>query len=140
MGQPPGLPLDPGTGRRNVGGGRDRRRARKPRRATPVVLRLSQLKRVLGIDIPQQRVRQILTDLGNREVRADDHKIEVVPPSWRADLTREIDLVEEVARIHGYDEIPEDVSVPMAASARRREDHVLDRVRQVLVRRASTRR
>ena len=42
-----------------------------------------------------------------------------MPPSWRRDLTREIDLVEEVARIHGYDEIPEDVSVPMAASARR---------------------
>ena len=42
----------------------------------------------------------------------------MIPPSWRRDLTREIDLVEEVARIHGYDKIPEDVSVPMATSHR----------------------
>ncbi len=105
----------------------------KPAARAPVVLRLSQLKRVLGIDIPQPRVRKILTDLGNHELKADEQKIEIVPPSWCADLTREIDLVEEVARIHGYDEIPEDVSVPMAASARRREDHVHDRVRQVLI-------
>ena len=90
------------------------------------MLRLSQVKRILGIEIPRQRVRQILAALGNRELRGDEGEIEVVPPSWRADLSREIDLVEEVARIHGYDEIPEDVSVPMAASARRREDQVLD--------------
>jgi phenylalanyl-tRNA synthetase beta chain len=105
----------------------------KPQPRTPVVLRLSQLKRILGIDIPPARVRKILADLGNREVKADAGQVEVIPPSWRADLTREIDLVEEVARIHGYDEIPEDVSVPMAASARRREDQVHDRIRQVLV-------
>ncbi len=56
----------------------------------------------------------------------------VVPPSWRGDLTREIDLVEEVARIHGYDKIPEDVRVPMATSHRTREDRVLAKVRQAL--------
>ena len=56
----------------------------------------------------------------------------VVPPSWRRDLTREIDLIEEVGRIHGYEAIPEDVGVPMVPSARRREDRVLERVRHVL--------
>ena len=44
--------------------------------------------------------------------------LSVIPPSWRRDLTREIDLIEEVARIHGYEAIPEDVSVPMVPSAR----------------------
>jgi phenylalanyl-tRNA synthetase beta chain len=105
----------------------------QPTAREPVVLRLSQLKRVLGIEIAKQRVRQILTALGNSEQLVADGEIEVVPPSWRADLTREVDLVEEVARIHGYDEIPEDVSVPMAASARRADDQVLDKIRQVLV-------
>ena len=56
----------------------------------------------------------------------------VTPPSWRRDLSREIDLIEEVARIHGYDKIPEDVSVPMAASSRRREDRVVAKIRNVL--------
>ncbi|MBI2825792.1 MAG: phenylalanine--tRNA ligase subunit beta [Planctomycetia bacterium] len=106
---------------------------RQPPPREPLVLRLSQLKRILGIDIPADRVRAILAALGNRETRHDAQTVEVVPPSWRGDLAREIDLVEEVARIHGYEHIPEDVSVPMAASARRDEDRVLDRVREALV-------
>ena len=59
-------------------------------------------------------------------------EIVTIPPSWRRDLAREIDLVEEVARIHGYDKIPEDASVPMAASHRPDSDRVLAKVRQVL--------
>ena len=64
----------------------------------------------------------------------------MIPPFWRRDLTREIDLVEEVARIHGYDQIPEDASVPMVPSHRTREDRVLARVRHVLWPPVSTRR
>ncbi len=99
----------------------------------PVRLRLSQLKRILGIDIPADTVRRIMTSLGNREVSADNQHVEVIPPSWRRDLTREIDLIEEVARIHGYDAIPEDVSVPMAPSTRTTTDRVLSKVRTALV-------
>ncbi|HEY2148283.1 MAG TPA: phenylalanine--tRNA ligase subunit beta, partial [Pirellulales bacterium] len=106
---------------------------RQPPSRAPIVLRLSQLKRIVGIDFDPAEVRRILTALGNRELRADAERVEVVPPSWRRDLTREIDLVEEVARIHGYDEIPEDVGVPMAASARQRIDLVLAKVRQALL-------
>ncbi len=98
----------------------------------PIVLRLSQLKRVLGIEIPASEVRRILAVLGNQETRADAAEVEVIPPSWRRDLTREIDLVEEVGRLHGYDAIPEDVGVPMVASTRRREDRVIEKVRGVL--------
>jgi phenylalanyl-tRNA synthetase beta chain len=47
-------------------------------------------------------------------------------------LTREIDLIEEVARIHGYEAIPEDVGVPMVPSAKRRDDRVFEKVRHVL--------
>jgi len=105
---------------------------RRPPRREPIVLRLAQLERVLGIEVPSDRVRKILADLGNIESKADARQLEVIPPSWRRDLTREIDLVEEVARIHGYDEIPEDVSVPMVSSTRTRQDRVLAKVRRVL--------
>ncbi len=98
----------------------------------PIVLRFAQLKRILGVDVPAQRACEILTELGNVEAKVDAQSITVVPPSWRRDLTREIDLVEEVARIHGYDKIPEDVGVPMVASTRTREDRVVQKVRQVL--------
>jgi phenylalanyl-tRNA synthetase beta chain len=103
-----------------------------PRRREPIVLRLAQMKRILGIEIDAATVRRILLALGNEECRADQREIEVIPPSWRRDLSREIDLVEEVARIHGYDAIPEDVSVPMATSSRTQHDRVLQRVRHVL--------
>jgi phenylalanyl-tRNA synthetase beta chain len=105
---------------------------RRPPEPPTIVLRLAQLKRILGIEIPPPRVREILKALGNRELAADTQSVKVEPPSWRSDLTREIDLVEEVARIHGYDAIPEDVSVPMATSARSAEDRVLGQVRHVL--------
>jgi len=98
----------------------------------PILLRLAQLERVLGISIDQARVREILTALGNRELRATPTEIEVQPPTWRSDLAREIDLIEEVARIHGYDAIPEDRTLPMAPSLRSREDRVLARIRDVL--------
>ena len=104
----------------------------KPAEREPVTLRFAQLKRILGIDVAPAEARRILTALGNRELRHDERQVEVIPPSWRRDLTREIDLVEEVARIHGYDKIPEDVSVPMAPSHRTQVDRVLSKVRQAL--------
>ena len=97
-----------------------------------IVLRFSQLKRVLGIDVDRERVGQILTALGNKQVRISPQQVEVIAPSWRRDLTREIDLVEEVARIHGYDQIPEDVSVPMVPSHRSDDDRIAAKVRRVL--------
>lgn len=103
------------------------------KQTTHIKLRLSQLRRVLGIDVPLDVVRRILTALGNREVSASGEVVEVTPPSWRRDLTREIDLVEEVARIHGYDKIPEDVAVPMCPSHRRIEDRVASQVRVALI-------
>ncbi len=111
----------------------------QPAARDTITLRFSQLKRILGIDVPPERMREILVALGNREEASPIPRptppvpsITVVPPSWRRDLTREIDLIEEVARIHGYEAIPEDVSVPMAPSAKRREDRVFEIVRRVL--------
>ena len=98
----------------------------------PVVLRLSQLERILGIEVPTAEVRRILAALGHQELRADDNAVEVVPPSWRRDLTREIDLIEEVARIHGYEQIPEDVTVAMWPSHRSDAERVVDKLRRVL--------
>jgi phenylalanyl-tRNA synthetase beta chain len=98
----------------------------------PITLRLSQLKRILGIEVPGDRVQQILKALGNVQQQATASGVQVIPPSWRRDLSREIDLVEEVARIYGYEKIPEDVSVPMATSARGDDDRVLDKVRRGL--------
>ena len=97
-----------------------------------IILRHSQIRRVLGISIPPDEATRILKALG-MEIVADGHeKIEAIPPSWRRDLTREIDLVEEVGRLYGFDKIPDDAPVPMAATVTPDSDRIIDRIRTVM--------
>jgi len=104
----------------------------KPVERENVSLRFAQVARILGIDISESEIRRILLALGGKLVSGGKESITIQPPSWRRDLTREIDLIEEVARIHGYDKIPEDAQVPMAASHRTDSERVLEKVRQVM--------
>ena len=80
----------------------------------PVRLRIARVKRVLGIDIAAERIAQLLTGLGIAFERHDDEFL-VFPPSYRFDLDIEEDLIEEVARLYGYDNIP--MQPPQAALA-----------------------
>ncbi len=70
----------------------------------PILLRRARLARVLGIAVPDVDVERILKALG-LAVEAADDGWKVTPPTRRFDLAIEEDLVEEVARIHGYDAI-----------------------------------
>jgi phenylalanyl-tRNA synthetase beta chain len=69
-------------------------------------LRLTQLPRLLGYDPGDEAALEALRALSLDAVRLERDRIEVTVPSWRVDLTREVDLVEEVARHLGYDRIP----------------------------------
>src|SRR5262249_17928206 len=72
-----------------------------------VPLRLSQLPRLLDVELSAHQVSELLTPLGFATHTADEEKVEVLVPSFRQrDVTREIDLVEEVCRRWGYDRIP----------------------------------
>ena len=103
-----------------------------PQTPEPVTLRYAQLSRLLGIEIPKEFVAQSLEKLGLTIESSDDTSVTAIPPTWRKDLTRECDLVEEVGRIYGFDKIPDNVNVPMAASYRPKTDRVIDKVRSVM--------
>jgi phenylalanyl-tRNA synthetase beta chain len=95
-------------------------------------LRLEQIVRILGIDIDRAEVVRILKALGLEEESQNGNSVSFRPPSWRSDLEREIDLIEEVARIHGYEHIPEDRPVAVSSSPRGSRERVESAVRQVL--------
>lgn len=71
----------------------------------PVLLRRLRLQRVLGITIEDAKIEQIFRALG-MQVHADDQGWQVTPPTRRFDIEIEEDLIEEIARIHGYENIP----------------------------------
>ncbi|MDR1327500.1 MAG: phenylalanine--tRNA ligase subunit beta [Heliobacteriaceae bacterium] len=71
-----------------------------------ITLRYSQVKRILGAQVAPMRCDQILENLGFEKLGGNDSAAKFKIPSWRAyDVSREIDLIEEVARINGYDKI-----------------------------------
>ncbi|MDN5841824.1 MAG: phenylalanine--tRNA ligase subunit beta [Alcaligenaceae bacterium] len=73
---------------------------------TPVRMRLARCRRILGVDLDEDTVAQIFARLGLDFHREGDDFV-VQPPSFRFDLQIEEDLVEEVARIYGFDRIPD---------------------------------
>ncbi len=73
---------------------------------TEITLRYNQIKRILGCEISADKCINILENLGFKKLGGNDAAAKFAVPSFRAyDVTREIDLIEEIARINGYDKI-----------------------------------
>lgn len=97
----------------------DEQTLRLPDRA-PVTMRVARARKVIGMDIAADAMSAIFTRLGLGHTRAgsgDSETITVTPPTYRFDLSFEEDLIEEVARIHGFDAIPS--RPPLARAAMR---------------------
>ena len=77
-----------------------------------IALRASRISRLIGIEIERSVVEEILTRLG-LEIKADGDDWQVTVPTYRFDIKIEEDLIEEVARVYGYNNIP---NVPPMAS------------------------
>ena len=71
-----------------------------------IICRFERLRKLVGIDITNEKIINIFEKLGLNVSAVDSEKCTVVPPLYRLDLTREADLAEEVARINGLDKIP----------------------------------
>jgi phenylalanyl-tRNA synthetase beta chain len=71
-----------------------------------VVLRRSEILRILGAEVSWEEVERILRALGFQTERRGTEGWRVTPPSFRLDVTREVDLIEEVARHYGYNRLP----------------------------------
>jgi phenylalanyl-tRNA synthetase beta chain len=77
----------------------------KPAKARDLSLSLEEVPRVLGVDIQHGEIKDAFRRLSLKPIKKKN-KIHVKIPSYRSDLNREVDLIEEVARLYGYDKVP----------------------------------
>jgi len=112
---------------------------RKPKK---IHLTRAEILRVMGADVPDNEVESILSALGFGPVRIDANRgvqgsllaaWECTQPSWRADVEREIDLIEEVARIYGLDKFPPRLPAARQGAARLPQHEAETRLRERLI-------
>ena len=107
----------------------------RPHNAREVSLRLRRIKRILGTAIPRDEVVRILTALGFASVEDTGSTLRLRVPSYRPDVTQEIDVIEEVARIHGLEALPKLTQLQLASflPKQRPEDRIRAAARDRLV-------
>ncbi|MGZ6248108.1 MAG: phenylalanine--tRNA ligase subunit beta, partial [Syntrophales bacterium] len=98
-----------------------------------IALRRERVNEILGTDIDGTEIVDILESLEMTISTEKDGLYRVTPPTYRVDIAREIDLIEEIARLYGYDRIPATLPlVSVTAVTRDRQQIVVDRIRDLI--------
>src|SRR5260370_2860082 len=112
------------------------------RAAKKITITRAELLRIMGADVPDKDLETIVSALGFAAVRVDQIRgaansllagWECTQPSWRADVEREIDLIEEVARVYGLDKFPPRLPASRAGAARLPHYEAETRLRERLI-------
>ncbi len=97
-----------------------------------VSLRISRVKKILGFAVPTEKVKEIFSGLEFELISEADETFTYSIPSFRHDIEREIDLIEEIARIYGYDNIPAIAKIGVSVERRVDNSSFNDKVRETL--------
>ncbi len=80
-----------------------------PAAPAPVALRPARVAKLLGANVAEEEIERLLTSIGFEVEPGPDRAYRVIAPSWRHDVLREADLVEEIARMRSYDALPDEL-------------------------------
>ena len=104
--------------------GRRRRSYPGKSKAPTIILRQERIEDLLGVALDGKRAERLLHSIGLKTTRrGKSGSWIVIPPSSRPDISREADVIEELARLHGYDNIPS--TLPWLRSSGGKNDHQL---------------
>ncbi len=112
------------------------------RAAKKITVTRAEILRVMGADVPDKEVERILGALGFAPMRVDQNRgqegallaaWECTQPSWRAEVEREIDLIEEVARVYGLEKFPPRLPAARQGAARLPQHEAETRLRERLI-------
>lgn len=96
-----------------------------------VKLRFNQVKRILGFDIASNRINEIILKLGFKILNENSESLQLLVPAFRPDIEREIDVIEEIARINGYDNIPTETKISFSFKKNIDQTSFSDSIRNV---------
>jgi len=97
-----------------------------------VGMRFSRLNKLLGIEIGKDVVMNIFAGLGFEPQVKENGSVVCTVPTWRHDIYREVDLIEEVARCHGYDKIPTEQRIQIEVAPLDKREKTASRLRTFL--------
>lgn len=114
--------------------------SKKLSKPEPIELNWSKVQRITGTRIgrdkqeEKERIVDILTKLEFKIDFQDEHSLKLTPPSFRGDVERDVDVIEEVARVFGYENIPSTLfTTTVAQEGKNERQKVVDKTRNILV-------
>jgi Phenylalanyl-tRNA synthetase beta subunit len=97
-----------------------------------IQISVTKVNQILGLNLTLSEIKQLLESIEISSVEGSEDKLHCSIPTFRGDVNREVDIIEEVARLYGYEKIPEGLKTELSFDSRFKEHKSIDEIRNFL--------
>jgi phenylalanyl-tRNA synthetase beta chain len=97
-----------------------------------IQISVTKVNQILGLNLTRSEIKQLLESIEISSVEGSEDKLHCSIPTFRGDVNREVDIIEEVARLYGYEKIPEGLKTELSFDSRFKEHKSIDEIRNFL--------